>query len=174
MKRFFIFVIVLIGIFTLYASPAFAVSFTFDQIIKIISACKIDNNPIFLAGQEISLDLADDPGPVLVWFSDQDAGMLVLPKTNSNVGYAWNKINKKYLGHCMNFLVPTLSNYVDYDHGAYITFRITRASDSEDIALLEYSPKLKNPDNKVYGSTFSDANLFCQEVKRYVELEINK
>ncbi len=171
--RRFISILGLVIIISLCVSPALAAGLTFDQIVSIISACKIDKNQIFSDGKEIRLDPSKVPGPILIWFADQDSGMFIFPKTNSRDGYAWYEVNKDYLGFCMDFLVPTLSDYVDYDHGAYITFRITRMSDAEDFAVLEYSPKLKNADNKAYGSTFSDAVLFCQEAKRYAEL-INK
>ncbi len=172
MKKYLSF-LVLVIIVALCASPALATGFTFDQIVGIISACKIDTNQIFSDGREITLDPSKVPGPILIWFADQASGMFIIPKTNSHDGYAWYEVNKAYLGYCMDFLIPTLSNYVDYDHGAYITFRITRMTDAEDFAVLEYSPKLKNAENKAYGSTFSDADMFCQETKRYAEL-INK
>ena len=172
MKKLFSLIIVII-LLTLNMSSALAASYSFDQIINIISACKIDKKQIFYDGYEIDYNPSKVLGPMLIWFYDDDSGALIFPKTNSRDGYAWNGVNKEYLGYCMDFLIPTFADYVDYDHGAIVTFRITRLSTGDSFIVLEYSPKLKNADNEAYGSTFSDANLFCQEVKRYAEL-INK
>ena len=173
MKQLFL-ILVLVIITVLCVSPALAAGFTFDQIVDIISACKIDNKQIFYDGEEITFNQSKVPGPMLIWLSDLDSGLFIFPNNNSSNGYCWNEVNKGYLGYCMDFLVPTLSDYVDYDHGAYITFRITRTSDSEDFAVLVYSPKMKNADNKTYGISFSDADLFCQEVKRYASIINNR
>ncbi len=141
----------------------------------MISAAKIDGQQLFSDGVEIEFDRSSVEGPILLWLiSNEDSGMLILPKNNSNDGYMWRSINKAKLNYCMDFLIPTISDYVDYQNGATVTFQIsTQTIPSNDIVTLKYSPYMKKADNKAGGSLFSDANLFCKEVKSWANAIMN-
>ena len=159
-------------IFTILFSSSSALSFTFDQVVDMISSAKIDGQQIFTDGVEFDIDRTSTiNGPILLCLlSDQADVSFILPQNNNSEGYMWRSVNKKYLDFCMDFLIPTLSDYVDYKGGRTITFQIsTQTIPSSDFAVLTYSPYLKNPDNRTDGSTFSDKDLFIREVKKYAK-----
>ena len=151
----------------LFLNVSLAASFSYEQIVDIISAAKIDGNQLFDDGVNVDFDGTRVNGPLLWWLiGEQDSGILLVPKNNSNEGHMWESVNKKYLAYCMDFLVPILSDYVDYKGGDVITFQISsRTVPADDFVILTYSPYLKNAENRAMGTTFSDADLFCKEVK---------
>ena len=171
MNRKLILLFSVLLVLTMLLSSSLAISFTFEQVVDMISAAKIDGHQIFTDGVEIDIDRSSTvTGPILLCLlSDQADVSFILPQNNRNEGYMWN-VNKKYLNFCMEFLVPTLSDYVDYKGGKTITFQISaRRVPADDFAVLTYSPYLKNADNCIGGNSFSDVDLFIKEVTKYAE-----
>ena len=162
---------------------AYAVDFTYDQIIDIIDAVSVDGVKMFSDSSDgtVSPDEREDfftqSGIALVWMGDNNTGILFFFDNDSTKMHLWNKIDINNIRNSFDILLPVLDPYIDYNKGGKATLILTnRQTFTKPFAKVEYSPNIQEAnktDSATYNEYYDDIDNFKNAVERWFRIALD-